>query len=205
MGLISSSTWAALGLPQGVPSCWAEEEQDRSQAGSPRVSADLTHLSFIFRLPKIRQTPDSLASSLNSYSCSSKQTTLFWLADWKKEKYQKIFTHKVKALSLNNSITLLCVQHYMRSFQKITCVYEKTSKVKDALIAQEIEFKSKDDFRVDTHAAVSQLLMQGVKYLWGTLWSVLLCCTKFCPAFSIKIWYVFKNMVCIHVIHFSIT
>lgn len=87
---------------------------------------------------KIRQTPDPLASSLNSHSSSSEQTALLRLADWKKEKYQKMLTHIVKALSLNNNITLLHVQHYMRGFQKIT-VCEKISKVKDALIPQKID------------------------------------------------------------------
>lgn len=43
--------------------------------------------------------------------------------------------YRVKALSLNNNITLLNVQHYMRCFQK-TRVCEKISKVKGALIPQ---------------------------------------------------------------------
>lgn len=61
-------------------------------------------------------------------------------------------THKVKALSLNNNITLLDVQHYMRNLQKIT-IYEKVSKVKGALIPQQIEFRPEGYFclRVDTH------------------------------------------------------
>lgn len=62
---------------------------------------------IMFRLPKTRRTPDSLASSLNSYSSSSEKTALLRLVAGKKRKKEKKkdkkWQHYVKALSLNET------------------------------------------------------------------------------------------------------